>query len=136
MGKRISKVSDFNTRNGWKTAAWNQLIDSLANSNAEDLRKIVELITSPYERNLMTIRAAVLERLDSGESYREIGRELWVSPTMISWIKKGLNTKKYTSSWEKVKVDTRINQIKKSRAKERPWPNRYRQTKYGRLRIH
>ncbi|MEK7174056.1 MAG: Trp family transcriptional regulator [Patescibacteria group bacterium] len=136
MLKPLPKTKDFSTRSEWEVAAWRALISQCAALRGEELRVILELITSPYERRTVTLRAAVIPLLHAGMSYRDIGRVLWVSPQMISSIKKGLQANGYVSNWGKAKNQKRDRRLAYLRKKEkRSPPRRYRRAKYGRIPI-
>ena len=84
----------------------------------------------------MITRAAAMEGLAAGKSYRKIGEELWLSPQTISGIKKSLNEKAYRSYLERSKKE-RKKRIYGSGTKplpSRPSGRRVR-TKYGVLYI-
>ena len=43
------------------------------------------------------MRVAIMNRLALGKSYREIGKELWISSQTVSGIKKAVDEKSYRS---------------------------------------
>jgi len=113
-------VSVYLSRKEWEDACW-QLI-----SNSPEF--LNRFMTSHERRNII-LRVAVVHRLGEGMSYRNIGRELWLSPQTISVIKKGISEKGYrgykTRGERKKKVYSANRNRKKIRAVAR------RKTKYG-----
>ncbi len=49
------------------------------------------------------MRTAAAEKLAEGKSYKDIGRELWLSPQTISGIKKAIAGKEYRSYQERTR---------------------------------
>ena len=132
MLKPLPKVKSFATRKEWEAAAWREFVRQCAALDAHELQKVLQLVTSPHERRVMTLRAAVIPHLQSDAKYRDIGRELWVSPQMISAIKKGMLAQGYVSNWGKAKAQRRERVIARVRKYEkRPLPKRHYKTKYG-----
>ena len=84
----------------------------------------------------VVMRASALNMIMSGKSYREIGRELWLSPQTISGLKKALEEKIYRSYLERSKTERkkRVYSSKpdKLQPKHRGIPRR---TKYGKIYI-
>jgi hypothetical protein len=134
MGKSAPTPEDFGTRKQWESALWEWLLDSLDHNSFGQLQHSLELVLTPYERRHCALRAAIMDRLSHGRSYKKIQRELWVRPSMISWVKKSIQAGEYQSSWSKTKVDILRNRTKRWRSKEKPLPDVYRNTKYGRMR--
>jgi len=89
-------VSDYPSRKEWEIGCWKHIAKTEAS--------LWSFITH-YERHNIVMRVAVFQKLVSGKSYREIGRELWVSPQTISSIVKSIKEKKYRSyiEWSKGK---------------------------------
>ncbi|MFH1161816.1 MAG: hypothetical protein V1696_00870 [Candidatus Jorgensenbacteria bacterium] len=81
-------VSDYSSRTEWETACWRKLLQS---------KELLRLLVTSHERHNLVMRAAALDRLIAGKSYKQIGRELWLSPQTISGIKKALKEKSYQS---------------------------------------
>ena len=132
----LPEIGGFPTRKSWEVAAWNALIDQCAAARSDEIRELFNLITSRYERHTIMLRAVVLLMLDAGMSYQKISRALWVSPQMISSVKKGLAASKYSSNWEKAKNQKRERRLAYLRKKEkRSPPRRYRRAKYGRILV-
>ncbi len=92
----ISLISHYPSRKEWESASWEIIVRS---------PDILNALTTPRERHDLVMRTAVIERIHSGKSYREIGKELWCSPQTISSIKKALYEKKYRSYRERGKTE-------------------------------
>jgi hypothetical protein len=109
-----------------ETKYWRKLLNS---------PKLLNLLVSTKERRNLAIRAAALEQIISGKSYRKICESLFLSPQTVSGIKKALKEKRYKSYLERSKIERKT--------KESTFPT-YRvprerglsfRTKYGRVRI-
>ncbi len=81
-------IGDCRSRVEWEGACWHKISAS---------KDILELISTSSERHDLVMRAAAINALISGKSYREIGKELWLSPQTISGIKKALDENSYKS---------------------------------------
>lgn len=85
-------VDQYPSRKEWEAASWKRLICATA--------KLEPLLTTG-ERRALVMRAAALERLAAGVSYRRIADELWLSPQTISALKKSVREQGYRSYWER-----------------------------------
>jgi len=125
MAKEIilPAVSHCPSRKEWEETCWRKIL------NSQDF--LVSLIT-PYERHNFVLRAAVMDRIRSGKSYRQIGEELWLSSQTISVIKKAINSDGYQSYRERGKTERRktkySSSLRPTKIKPRGRPVR---TKYG-----
>ena len=119
----IPPIGHHPSRKKWEAASWEKILKS------EDLLRL--LITS-HERHDLVMRAAALDRLFSGKSYKQIGEELWLSPQTVSGIKKAALSKTYRSYLERSKKERKkkIYSSKIKVGKIRPF-GRPRRTKYG-----
>jgi Trp operon repressor len=92
----LPPLSEYTSRKEWEYECW-----KLITKNEPSLL----LFITPYERRNIIIRIAVFQRVCSGVSYKEIGKELWVSPQTISGIVKLMNEEEYQSyfKWNKNK---------------------------------
>ena len=70
-----------------------------------DSKKIAELPMTLDERNKIVLRIAILERLQENKSYRDIEKELWISPQTISEIKRNAHGNNYRSYYERSKTE-------------------------------
>ena len=134
MLKSLPRVKNFSSRAEWEKAAWENFVEQLSVLKSSAAVKIVlDLTTSIHERRTILLRAATLTRLHAGESYRTIGRELWVSPQLISAIRKAVKKRSYESNWRRAKEQRIQKQRARIRARDaKPDPIVYRNTKYGR----
>lgn len=123
----IPPITDYPSRAAWEVAAWEKVLAS-----ADTLR----LLVTAHERHVIIMRAAALDKMSSGESYRKIGRELWLSPQTVSGIKKAAQEKIYRSYLERSKHERkkRVYHSKGAARKERPF-GIPRRTKYGTVYI-
>jgi hypothetical protein len=136
MFESLPSHKNFATRKEWEAALWRAVIAQCLKDGAGS-QGVFSLITSPGERRIIARRAAAIGLLSSGSTYREVGRELWLSPQTISSLTRGLKTRQYESSWQKTKQKrtskngshANQNQNKNKKAKFQ----RYRRTKYGKV---
>ena len=94
----LPPVNHYSSRKEWEEVCWRKIL------NSRDF--LVSLIT-PYERRNFVLRAAVMDRIRSGKSYRQIGEELWLSSQTISIIKKAINGNGYQSYRQRGKTERR-----------------------------
>ncbi len=93
---RIPAISHYSSRKEWERAVWKMIVRS---------PEALDAFTAPYERHSLVMRAAVVDRIHSGRSYREISRELWSSLQTIGSIKRALDGKNYRSYRERGKTE-------------------------------
>ena len=121
---KLPPVSDFSSRKEWEAVCWKEVVES---------EELLQLLITVHERHDIVMRAAAIDRLASGESYKKIGEELWLSPQTISGIRKAANEKTYRSYLERSKKERKkktysIIGSRKQKPKGTP-----RRTKYGTL---
>jgi len=120
---RMSPVSRYRTRAEWENACWRKI------SKSENLLKI--LVTA-HERHNLVLRAAVMDRISSGKSYRRIADELWLSSQTVSSIKKAMGGKSYRSYRERSKTERKKRQYSRDTFRtEKKFRGRPVRTKYG-----
>ena len=129
MAKKFEKeiilpsVSDYHSRKEWENACWQKILKS---------GDFLGLLVTPYERRNLVLRAAVIDRLRSGKSYRRIGEELWLSSQTISVIKKTISGDGYQSYRQRGKTERQKRKyssfLRPTKIKPRGRPRR---TKYG-----
>ena len=136
MIKKVPKVEAYETRKDWEIATLQEVAKQLSQLNPSQIHALLTLALSDSERSLFIRRIAGIDRLQSNKSYKEIGRELWLSPQTVSSLKKALAGKQYVSNWPRAKEQQRARERTKWRTEERPMPARYKNTKYGKLRMH
>ena len=120
-------VGNYSSRAEWEAACWRNLRES---------KELLEVLVTAHERRIFVLRAAALDRLISGKSYRQIGKELWLSPQTISGIKKAICENGYRSYLERSKKERKKRSYgltPKSFA-TRPRGRTIR-TKYGTMRV-
>ena len=125
----ITAVATHSSRKAWEEAAWQEIIDFLHRIRSrKELEEFLVLVLAPGERRKFVMRAAALDRIRSGKSYREIGKELWLALQTVSAIAKSLREHGYRSYRERGKTER-----KKRRYSSRPRKafQRRRRTKYG-----
>lgn len=120
-------IGNYHSRAEWEDACWRKI------SVSKDL---LELLATSYERHNLIMRAAVIDALASGKTYRQIGNELWLSPQTISGIKKALVEKNYRSYLERSKKERKkkIYSHNTGRRRFKEGGTRHR-TKYGIVHI-
>ena len=79
--KDLPSLDAFQSRKEWEAACLNKVLET---------KGVLEILLTPKERHNLVIRAAAVESLASGKSYRQIGRELWVSPQTLSGLRKAV----------------------------------------------
>jgi len=126
MGKTLFKlppVGHFHSRRKWEEVCWKKVSRSGA---------FLNLLVTSYERHNLVIRAAAVDRISSGERYRQIANALWLSPQTISSIKKALGERSYKSYRERGKLERKkriySSDLSRNEKKSRGRPVR---TKYG-----
>lgn len=116
-------VSSYPSRKDWELACWRKILKS---------EGLLQLLITPHERHDLVMRAAALEGLAAGRSYKTIGEALWLSPQTISGVKKALNEKSYLSYLERSKKERKKRKYSESVSPKKPRPRgRPRRTKYG-----
>ncbi len=75
---------------------WGEFIEFLSHKPQKELDDFLSRIISQTEKELIINRLLVISLLKDGKSYKDIERELWVSPNTIRTIKK--NSGEYKSS--------------------------------------
>jgi len=86
--KDLPSLDAFQSRKEWEAACLNKVLET---------KGVLEILLTPKERHNLVIRAAAVESLASGKSYRQIGRELWVSPQTLSGLRKAVAENNYRS---------------------------------------
>lgn len=121
----IPSLGDYPSRKEWESACWGKIVKS---------KELLQLLTTSHERHNLVLRAVATSGLVSGKSYREIGRETWLSSQTISGIKKALNGRMYRSYSERSKKGRGVKKFTASifPATQRP-RGRPQRTKYGTL---
>ncbi|MEK7193883.1 MAG: Trp family transcriptional regulator [Patescibacteria group bacterium] len=121
----LPPISNYASRKEWETACWRKILES---------KELLPLLITSHERRDLIMRAAAMEGLISGKSYRKIGKELWVSPQTISVIKKAIDEKAYRSYLERSHKERKRRKYSPSpipeKSKSKPY-GRPRRTKYG-----
>jgi len=116
-------ISDYPSREEWESACWRKMLES---------KELLRLLITSHESHDLVMRAVALQGLASGKSYREIGKELFISTQTVSGIKKALSQKTYRSYLERSKKERKkrkySSDFSRSKPKRRGWPRR---TKYG-----
>jgi hypothetical protein len=121
---KIPSLSDFSSRKEWEDACWKKIAGS---------EELLSLLVTAHESHDIVMRAAALDGIASGKSYRTIGAELWLSPQTISGIKKAVSERAYNSYRERSKKERkkRTYSTVKSSSSSRKWKGRAKRTKYG-----
>lgn len=123
----ISPIDTYSSRAEWEVVCWRNILES---------KELLRVLVTSHERRIFVLRAAAMERLISGKSYRQIGKELWLSPQTISGVKKAMSENGYRSYLERSKKERKKKSYgpapKSFRARSR---GRTIRTKYGTMRI-
>jgi len=124
----IPSVGDYLSREEWENACWRKVSES---------KELLRLLITSYERHNLVMRAAALQGLASGKSYREIGKELWLSPQTVSGIKKAASERTYRSYLERSKKERKRRKYDSGLSSPKPkYRGRPRRTKYGTIYTH
>ena len=116
-------IESFSSHKEWETAYWRKISES---------KELLQLLITTYERRNIVRRAAALEGLAAGKSYRQISRELWLSPQTVSAIKKAVSEKNYRSYLERSKKERKKRKYSSDQVAARSKPKgRPHRTKYG-----
>jgi uncharacterized protein YerC len=115
-------TNHYSSRKEWEDVYWEKLIKQ---------PKILKSFITNYERHILVLRIAVVARLNNGKSYREISKELWLSPQTISSIKKAINKKGYESYRKIEKTERKPKVFNSSTQKKKKFRGRSKRTKYG-----
>lgn len=75
------------SRKEWSAEVWQNLLNEMKNPV---LAAMFDSLLSSYEKNMIVHRIAAIAFIKKGMTYRQIGRELWLSPTTIRSLKKTL----------------------------------------------
>lgn len=121
----LPPINNFPSRKEWENACWRKILES---------KDLLQLLISAHERRRLVLRAAALEGLASGKSYRQVSKELWLSLQTISGVKKVVSEKEYRSYLERSKKERKKKKYsgigllppKPKKPKGRP-----QRTKYG-----
>ena len=112
-------VTEFPSRKHWEAGVWEIIIIRLAEiKNVPELKKALELLLGQKERERLLYRALTISRLNKKLAYREIGRELWVSPQTISAVKKSLLENSYKSSYKRGHIKKQYSSIGRKSVKK------------------
>ena len=123
----IPSLNDYSSRKEWEEVYWRRIVGS---------QKLLDLLVTPPERHDLVMRAAAIEGLTSGKSYRQISREFFVSLQTISGAKKAVAENNYRSYAERGKKERKKREYSAgpacSKSKRRGRPVR---TKYGTIHV-
>ncbi len=94
------KIMGFEHGKGWEEKIWQNFLENIESSGYKHkTAEFLDDILSPNEKKIIAKRLAALSLIESGKSYKEIGKILWISPSTISALRKTiLEAKKYRSS--------------------------------------
>ncbi len=81
------KICQFKSRKEWSDAVWHKLLKDIKNPS---LSVALDSLLGAYEKQIIVNRLAALSLIKDGKTYKQIGEELWLSPTTISSLKKTL----------------------------------------------
>src|SRR3989344_7123234 len=106
MGKKepmkVPSLEDYSSRKEWEAACWKKIIES---------EELLQLLITSHERHDIVMRAAAIDSIASGKSYRKIAEELWLSSQTISGIKKAMDEKAYKSYLERSKGERKKKKV-------------------------
>ncbi|HUX36145.1 MAG TPA: hypothetical protein VMV71_03895 [Candidatus Paceibacterota bacterium] len=121
----MPSINDYGSRAEWENDCWHKIAAS---------KDLLELLSTSGERHDLVMRAAAIDAITSGKSYKQIGNELWLSPQTISGIKKALTENNYRSYPKRKERKKRVYSRDPKAGRARPRGRRVK-TKYGTLYI-
>ncbi|PIP30114.1 hypothetical protein COU12_01690 [Candidatus Jorgensenbacteria bacterium CG10_big_fil_rev_8_21_14_0_10_54_38] len=87
----MSVTVKLNPRKKWEGLAWQRFLETAEKAGSErKLNLLLDSVLSASEKRLIVRRLAVMALIGQGRTYREIGRRLWLSPSTVSAIKRGM----------------------------------------------
>ncbi len=92
MVMNINKLNKKSRREN-ERKAWDQFIANLAGKTKPAMKDLLDSVLSEKEKQNIVYRITTINLLEQGKSYRDIGRELWLSSQTISVIKKSFMLK-------------------------------------------
>ncbi len=81
------RISNFKSRKEWSLVIWQKILRDMKNPA---LSAALDSLLSPYEKSIIVNRFAAVSLIKEGKTYRQIGKELWLSPTTIRSLKRTL----------------------------------------------
>ncbi|MDP3729678.1 MAG: Trp family transcriptional regulator [bacterium] len=104
----MKNVKEFNTRKDWVNFMWSKIVADIKNPQCAHM---LNTLISAYEKEIIVNRLAALTLIKQGKSYKQIGEELWLSPTTIRSLKRVVEdnfNKEYKSynTLQKLRRDT------------------------------
>ena len=137
--REIPLLANFSSRSAWEEDVWRTLVARFAAlREPKELSAALDLLITAKERSLFLRRAATVDRILAGRSYRKISEELWLTHQTISAIKKALKEKKYRSYNERGKTERKKRVYSpglQSSSNRKDFSKRRVRTKYGTLTI-
>jgi len=119
----LPPINRYSSRKEWEDACWHKILKS---------KNLFGLLATSYERHNLVMRAAVMDRINSGKRYRQIAEESWLSPQTISSIKRALKENSYRSYRERSKKERKKKMYSSSPVpKQRKHRGKPIRTKYG-----
>ena len=124
---KLPPLHRYSSRREWENACWQKLLKS---------KSFLKSLVTSYERHNLVMRAAVKEGIRSGKRFKELSREIGLSPQTVSSIKKALSEGGYRSYRERGKTERKKKtySILQTVSKRRPYGRAVR-TKYGTVYI-
>ena len=124
---KASPVQRRSSRATWEDAAWRFVLAH---------PELIELLCTVRERKDLTARAEIMSRLHARVAQRQISRELSVSRQTINAVKKATKEARYRSYRERGKTERKRGPGRGMLDSGSGEIHNYRNTKYGRVRIH
>lgn len=113
----------FASRREWERACWKKIVGT---------ETLFDVLVASYERHNFVMRAAVIDRVRTGMSYRQIAKELWLSLQTIRSIKKAMGAGTYRSYRERGKTERKKKVYSRDSAgRKQKMRGRHMRTKYG-----
>lgn len=124
----LPSIGKYSSRKEWEDACWHKILKS---------DELLQLLVTSHERHDLVTRAVALKNIVSGKSYREIGKEFWVSSQTISGLKKALNKKIYRSYQERSKTERKKREysVWRTTAVKQKYKGRPHRTKFGTIYV-
>jgi len=86
---KVFKLDKFKSKKQWSDYVWQRLLKDIKNPV---LSVALDSLLGRYEKNIIINRFAAIALIKEGRTYREIGRELWLSANTIRSLKRILES--------------------------------------------
>lgn len=106
----MKNLKDFSSRKDWAKFVWLKILADVKNPQFAGM---LNALISAHEKEIIVNRLTALIFIKQGKSYKQIGEELWLSPTTIRSLKRISedNFKKEYKSYNRLRKDGKGKKI-------------------------